>query len=328
MKNLDSHHGSEAYVRRSADALSGASSATFIVGHPRSGTSLLRALLDSHPHLLVIPFETHLFDWARSGDPVTALLDRTRLWPTIHRHRPSISREEVEDVLTRVFGQTRGPRGRLLALVEGWRELTEAPQNTRWVEKTPRHLYESTTLLRWFPTGARILVMRRDPRDVIASVLKRNPSRTIFQMALTGRLAHQVVTEHEQDSRFLVISYEQLVQDPGRVMQTVCQFLEVPYDPVVVAPTVLGAEYFGNSGFDSALHGVSEAAVGRYRDVLSAPQLERTEALLAPVLSAGGYAPTLQSRGRRHSVARAAITMIIRSRLWRSRTLRARFRRA
>ena len=170
--------------------------------------------------------------------------------------------------------------------------------------------------------------MRRDPRDVIASVLKRNPSTTIFQMALTGRLAHQVVTEHEQDPRFLVTSYERLVQDPGRVMRTVCQFLEVPYDPVVVAPTVLGAEYFGNSGFDSALHGVSEAAVGRYRDVLSAPQLERTEALLAPVLSAGGYAPTLQSRGRRHSVARVAITMIIRSRLWRSRAVRARFRRA
>lgn len=300
-------------------------SATFIVGHPRSGTSLLRALLDSHPHLLVIPFETHLFDWARSGDPVTALLDRTWLWPTIHRHRPSISREEVEDVLKRVFDQTRGPRGRLLALVEGWRELTEAPQNTRWVEKTPRHLYESTTLLKWFPTGARILVMRRDPRDVIASVLKRNPSRTIFQMALTGRLAHQVVTEHEKDSRFLVISYEQLVQDPGGVMQTVCQFLEVPYDPVVVTPTVLGTEYAGNSRFESAQHGISTTAVGRYRDVLSGPRLERAETLLAPVLSAGGYAPTAPSPRGGHPIARAAITTILRSGLWRSRTVRAAF---
>jgi len=170
--------------------------------------------------------------------------------------------------------------------------------------------------------------MRRDPRDVVASALKRKSSRTIFQMALTGRLAHEVVTEHEQDPRFRVVTYERLVQDPGRVMQTVCQFLDVPYDPAVVTPTVLGAEYPGNSPFDSTLHGVSEAAVGRYRDALSAPQLERTEALLAPVLSAGGYDPTLQSPGRRHSVAKAAITMIIRSRLWRSRTLRARFRRA
>ena len=301
--------------------------ATFIVGHPRSGTSLLRALLDSHPHLLIVPFETHLFDWARSGDPVTALLDRTYLWTTIHRHRPSISREEVENVLSRAFGQTRGPRARLLALVEGWRELTAAPQNTRWVEKTPRHLYECDTLLRWFPAEARILVMRRDPRDVIASALKQKPSRTIFQMALTGRLAHQVVTEHEQDPRFLVISYERLIQDPSRVMGTVCQFLDVPYDPVVVTPTVLGVEYSGNSRFDSALQGVSEAAVGRYRDALSESQLERTEVLLAPVLSAGGYAPTLQSPGSSHRVARAAIAMIIRSRLWRLRALRAPFRR-
>lgn len=304
------------------------SSASFIVGHPRSGTGLLRALLDSHPHLLVVPFETHLFDWASSEDPVTALLDRTFLWTTIRRQRPSISREEVEHILERAFSQARGPRARLLALVEGWRELTGAPENTRWVEKTPRHLYESTTLLRWFPTGARILVMRRDPRDVIASALKQKPSRTIFQMALTGRLAHKVVTEHEQDKRFLVIAYERLVRDPIPVMRTVCQFLDIPYDPVVVRPTNLGAEYSGNSRFEAELHGVSEAAIGRYRDVLSGSQLEKTEALLAPVLSAGGYAPALQNPGGRHPVARVAIAMIIRSRLWRWRALRALFQRA
>ena len=176
------------------DALSIAP-ATFIVGHPRSGTSLLLALLDGHPDLLVLPFETHLFDWARSRDPVTAVLARTRLWPTLRRHRPSMSRDEVDDVLARAFRETREPRARLVALIEGWRELTGEPQETRWVEKTPRHLYESATFLRWFPADARILVIRRDPRDVIASALKEKPSRTIFQLALTGRLAHQIVSE-------------------------------------------------------------------------------------------------------------------------------------
>ena len=299
--------------------------ATFIVGHPRSGTSLLRALLDGHPDLLVLPFETHLFDWARSRDPVTELLDRTRLWPTLHRHRPSISRDEVEDILTRAFSNTREPRGRVLALVEGWRELLGARQETRWVEKTPRHLYDSTTLLKWFPAEARILVMRRDPRDVIASALKQNPSRSIFQMALTGRLAHQVVTEHERDPRFSLVEYEGLVRDPVRIMRTVCRFLDIPYDPVVVTPTVLGAEYSGNSRFDPILIGVSEAPVGRYRDVLSGPRLGLAETLLAPVLSAGGYAPTTPSPGGRHPIAGAAMTMILRSGLWRSRALRAAF---
>ena len=299
--------------------------ATFIVGHPRSGTSLLRALLDGHTDILVLPFETHLFDWANSGDPVRSLLDRTRLWPTLHRHRPSISRDEVEDVLTRAFDQTRGPRARLVALVEGWRELTGAPSDTRWVEKTPRHLYEATTLLEWFPADARILAIRRDPRDVIASTLKQKPSRAIFQMALTGRLAHRIVTEHEGDSRFSVVAYEQLVRDPVGTMQAVCQFLEVPYDPDVVTPTVLGAEYSGNSRFDAALKGVSEAAVGRYREILSEPQLERAEALLAPVLSAGGYTPMHPTRAVRHPIAKAAIATIVASGLWRSRALRAAF---
>lgn len=299
--------------------------ATFIVGHPRSGTSLLRALLDGHPDLLVLPFETHLFDWARSEHPVATLLDRTRLWPTLHRCRPSISRNDVEDVLTRAFSGAEGPRARLLSLVEGWRELTGGRQEIRWVEKTPRHLYESTTFLGWFPSEARILVMRRDPRDVIASALKQTPSGTIFRMALTGRLAHQVVTEQEADARVTVIGYEQLVRDPTQTMRTVCRFLGVPYDPVVVTPTVLGTEYSGNSRFDSTLNGISQAGVGRYREVLSGPQLERAEALLARVLSAGGYAATLPRPGGRHPIARVALTMIVRSGLWRSRALRAAF---
>ena len=167
--------------------------------------------------------------------------------------------------------------------------------------------------------------MRRDPRDVIASALKQNPSRSIFQMALTGRLAHQAMTEHERDPRFSAVKYEGLVRDPVGTMRAVCKFLDVPYDPVVVTPTVLGAAYSGNSRFDPILIGVSEAPVGRYRDVLSGPRLGLAETLLAPVLSAGGYAPTTPSPGGRHPIAGAAMTMILRSGLWRSRALRAAF---
>jgi len=297
--------------------------ATFIVGHPRSGTSLLRALLDSHPELLVLPFETHLFDWIKSEDPVDALLDRTRLWSTLNRHRPSISREKVEHVFIRTFSQANDPRGRLLALVEGWRELTGTQQGTRWVEKTPRHLYEFKTLSTWFPVGAKVLVMRRDPRDVIASEIQRAPSRSIFPMALTGRLAHQVMTEHESDPRVLAISYERLVQDAPGTMQEVCEFLEIRYDAAVSKPTVLGAEYSGNSRFRDTFDGVSETAMGRYLDVLSGPRLERAEALLAPILSDGGYAPGTPDGGHRHSVEKALISVILRSGLWRSRALRS-----
>ncbi|MGE5223096.1 MAG: sulfotransferase, partial [Omnitrophica WOR_2 bacterium] len=33
----------------------------FICGHPKSGTSLLRSLLDSHPQVIVYPEETSFF---------------------------------------------------------------------------------------------------------------------------------------------------------------------------------------------------------------------------------------------------------------------------
>ena len=123
-----------------------------------------------------------------------------------------------------------------------------------------------------------------------------------------------------------MISYERLVQDPAGTMQTVCRFLGVPYDPVVVTPTALGGGYYGNSRFEPVVEGVSQAAVGRYLEVLSKPQLERTEALLAPLLSSEGYSPALESPEGGHRIANAAITLIVRSGLWRSRALRDAFR--
>ena len=50
--------------------------AAFVVGVPRSGTTLFARLLDGHPQLFVLPFETHASVWAGQADPVTRLLER------------------------------------------------------------------------------------------------------------------------------------------------------------------------------------------------------------------------------------------------------------
>jgi len=68
--------------------------------------------------------------------------------------------------------------------------------------------------------------------------------------------------------------------------------------------------------------------VGRFHETLSESQLAKTEALLAPVLSAGAYAPTSQQKGGGHLVSKGVIDLIVRSRLWRVRALRAPFRKA
>ena len=302
--------------------------AIFIVGHPRSGTSLLRALLDGHPDLLVLPFESHLFDWVGANEAVHALLARTRLWPTLHRHRPSLSRTDAELMLEKAFEGADNPRARLLALVDGWRELTGAATPVHWVEKTPRHLSEADTLLRWFPDDVRVVIMRRDPRDVMASALRQKPSRSIFSLALTAHIAHEVARGYESDERFLEVGYEALVRDPEAVMGEVGEFIGITEHPVLVQPTVMGAKYSGNSRFESELDGVSQSGVGRFRTVLSRSQLEKAEVLLASVMEAGGYASTTSERPATqlsYIPSRAAITGVVASGLWRFGVVRSAF---
>jgi len=302
--------------------------AVFIVGHPRSGTSLLRALLDGHPDLLVLPFETHLFDWARAREAVPSLLARTRLWPTVHHHRPSLSREVVGSVLETAFQGAKGPRARLLALVEGWRELVGAETPVWWVEKTPRHLFEVDTLRRWFPHDSRVLIMHRDPRDVMASTLRQKPTRSIFPLAVTASIAHEVAQGYEREEHVLGVAYEELVRDPKTVMERVSAFLGIPEHKALLQPTVLGADYAGNSRFESALTGVSQSGIGRFRSVLFSSQLEKAEALLNPIMTARGY----ESEGRdepgallKYLPSRVLIRAVVGSGLWRIRAVRSAF---
>jgi hypothetical protein len=299
---------------------------TFIVGHPRSGTSLLRSLLDGHPDLMVLPFESHLFDWVADPDPVSGVLDRTRLWPTLNRREPSLAQEEVRTALQEAFSKAGDPRTRLLALVEGWGKLQGVPSPGRWVEKTPRHLFEVPTFLRWFPHHCRILVVRRDPRDVMASALKQRASRPIFGMALSARVSHQITQTLQKDRRVHTVFYEQLVGHAEEAMEGISEFLEIPMHPTLLRPTVLGAPYEGNSRFETAFSGISPSPVGRYQTQLSPSQLRQAEALLAPILSGDPYAPSTDEgspSGWKDLPSAGLMTALVKSGLWKSRRIRS-----
>ena len=295
--------------------------ATFIVGHPRSGTSLLRSLLDGHPELTVLPFETHLMDWATAADPTAALLERTRLWSTLHDHMPDIPRERVEAELRDAFSGAGSPEERLTALVRGWAGLTGGDPRRRWVEKTPRHLYELNTFFRWFGPEARAVILVRDPRDVMASQLKQDPSRSVLAMSLTCRVAHEAVRDWVSSERVRVVAYEDVAADASAVMGPLCDFLGLARDPAASVPTVMGDPYGGNSRFQDALKGVSTRPVGRFREVLSAAQQRQAEILLKEQLVTGGY-PTDDTLRGGARLQRMALEAVARSGVWRSRRLR------
>ena len=167
--------------------------AIFIVGVSRSGTTLLRRVLDSHSRIAIAPenhFLGHLLPWEgarqrlRSAgdleDDATiarwvqllyspAFQEGSRLraaspfWRWVKRNVPPA------DLAERLLAAERTERGMFAVLL---RLYADRRGKVIVGEKTPAHVAWADTLLEWYPRG-RIVHMMRDPRAVYVSELRR-----------------------------------------------------------------------------------------------------------------------------------------------------------
>jgi len=167
--------------------------AIFVVGVSRSGTTLMRRVLNGHSRIAIATenhFLGHLLPWEgarayfrRLGDPrddatmrrIAAFVysgefqRRSRLrelspyWRWLTR---SVPREEFE---RRLLASDRTERGMFTALL---RTFADHKRRPIMGEKTPAHLAWADTLLAWYP-DARIVHMIRDPRGVYVSEVRR-----------------------------------------------------------------------------------------------------------------------------------------------------------
>jgi hypothetical protein len=268
--------------------------AAFVVGVPRSGTTLFARLLDGHPQLFVLPFETHASVLAGRPDPVTPLLGR------IERNQKLEKGSPQEQQLARTLrARLPGPSDLetvLRGVVATLFEQAGSPPADVWVEKTPRHLRVVPELLRIFGPETRVIAIVRDPRAVMASRrtrferigagnVRHFAQRWAFADALTRRFA-------ARHPAFLAIRYEDLVADAEAVLRRAAAHLEIDWDPVLVQPTRSGATWRGNSSFGRGTQtGVSRAYVDRWRSELVPEDIARLELLLRDRMRAWSYEP-------------------------------------
>lgn len=167
--------------------------AVFIVGVSRSGTTLLRRILDRHP-LLAIATENHYLGhllsregarhyFRRVGDlhddaAVRELVElihsdgfqrRSRLREVSPYWRWLTAKVEREDIEGRLLASDRSERGIFEAFL---RVYADRRGKVVIGEKTPAHLNYVETLLDWFPDG-RVIHMVRDPRAIYMSEIRR-----------------------------------------------------------------------------------------------------------------------------------------------------------
>ena len=207
--------------------------AVFIVGMNRSGTTLLRMMLDAHPQL-TIPPETHfvpdLIKAVREdgSTPESALeaMKSAREWGDF-----GFSDEEM---LTRLRALPKlKPGAAVRTFYEAYMQQQGKP---RWGEKTPTYVQKMKLIQRALPE-ARFVHVIRDGRDVALSVL----DRTVRDLtaADVGRRWKKKITKAREDApsleHYTEIRYEDLILETEPVLRRVAEFCDLPWDDAMLS---------------------------------------------------------------------------------------------
>jgi len=213
----------------------------FIVGHPRSGSTLLASLLGEHTKIAALP-ETH---FVRSsiygGTPLKRWMAGRSLKAKVELIYTNVRLPdagiESEEFTRYCQQQDVDPRSSAQLLRAFLQLCRERGGKDMILEKTPGHIAHVNEILKWIPQ-AKIIFTVRDARDAVSSLLRvkwthSNPKRHAAYWAWCVRKAISAKTDYP--GQVYIARYEDLVQDPERSLRDMCDFLGVEYQEYKLA---------------------------------------------------------------------------------------------
>ena len=236
----------------------------FLLGHERSGTTLLRAMLDSHPDVAVPPEAHSVAAMLRGSRP----LDLDRL---LREFAADKYFADWQLGIESLRALRHDPRVRTTAdaIAGFYAAYASVHGKTRYADKTPSHLVELEMLAEQFP-NAHFLHIVRDGRDVAASMVTMDFGASGFaEAARTWR--RKIVRAHRVGTalgphRYHEIHYEDLVADPERTLRVACAFLGLQYEPEMLDYHQRADELLGGLRHTDHLQGIRRPPTVGVRD--------------------------------------------------------------
>lgn len=252
----------------------------FLCGFPSSGTDLLKNLMNAHREIFI-------------GGEFPRL-------PALARHYGAIVPEAsgvqaVKDIVASdVYGNLsyRELQGEITwpARFDDLYVDLLCPRAVRWTgNKTPQNSENVDRLNALFPDARYILIVR-DVRDVALSWRNKwgkDPLRCAERWNARMLQAARLLGQHAR-GRFLVVTYERLIDDPASVARAICDFLDLGFDERMchyhefVTDKVAGKLNYGEP--------IISENKEKWRAELPRGEIQRIEEIALPAMKEFGYA--------------------------------------
>lgn len=268
----------------------------FIVGCPRSGTTLLQLLIANHPNI-AIPPESHIFDrfskiFANYGnleDEVNLKLLVKDILEDYHIRDWELGMSLVDFCSQLKDKSIRGVISLVLDL------YARKEGKIRWGDKTPQHALYLREIENILPES-KFIHLVRDGRDVAVSssrIFVGPPS--IYGIAHEWKkyifLFNEFKKSHNQD-RYLEIHYEKMVRNPEYELGRVFQFLDE--EPIPIGgevPNSSARKYYleTDAHMLSLQKPISDKKIGSFKNVFNGREIEIFESIASDALKLYDY---------------------------------------
>jgi len=208
----------------------------FLVGCPRSGTTLLQSILAANSHVASFP-ETHFYEKLFSGKQFLAAfgIASRRARPQWKKFLEEIGHSEMQTNLPKNAIYVRQFSETFIQVLDA---ITLNQGKLVWIEKTPAHLHSVDWIERLVNRSLFIHILRNG-MDNIASLyamVNKYPEtwgrwfssidQCIYRWVGDTRISRGC--ESRENHR--LVSYEQLITDPKPVLVELCEFIRVPFE--------------------------------------------------------------------------------------------------
>jgi hypothetical protein len=269
----------------------------FIVGGPRSGTTLMRNMLNRHPEIAICR-ETEFFHWVyqrrRNFGSLSDLRNRQsavkQYLATQRVHRMRLDLQALEQTLLQ---EAVSYPAMFLSLM---RFFAQAHGKRRCGEKTPHNGLIVEMLYQWYPDAV-VIHMLRDPRDAVASMLRMPwAPKNVVSNAYSWLRFNQGAWRSRNRGKYMQVRYEELVTQPEPQLKRICEFAGEDFSPAMLVPNWdPSAELFL---FRRAEEPVTTERLGKWREELTPNQVGLIEWVVGNDMQTFGYETAAPAPGR------------------------------